>query len=107
MLDIARGDSSGAIEVDSNEFSEAGGVVVSDGLCITESLQHGIGPDDLVFERDLLLLLRRVYAGASIGGLLLRGSDGGEIRNDLLGVLGLSRTGLTLKSWGLIDRTSL
>lgn len=60
---------------------ETRGVVVTDGLGVTEGFQYGIGLYDLVLQGSLLL-------GAGV--LLGRGTDGREVRDYLLRVLGLS-----------------
>ena len=74
---------SGGVEVDTDELSESGGVVVPHGLGVAPGLKDGVGLDDLVLKGGLSLL---PLAGRA---------DGGEVGNDLLGVLGLSSTGLT------------
>merc|ERR1719273_1673704 len=74
---------SSRVEVDSNELSESGGVVVPHGLGVAPGLKDGVGTDNLVLKRGLSLLP------------LAGGADGGEVRDDLLGVLGLSGTRLT------------
>lgn len=65
---------------------ETGRVVVTHGLGVTESFQDGIGLHDLVLQ--IGLLHGRVL-------LLGRSTDGGEVRNDLLGVLSLSGSRLS------------
>lgn len=64
-------------------------VVVTDGLGVTEGFKHRVSLDDLIFQRSLLLLGRV---------LLLRSTDGGEVRNYLLRVFSLSGTRLTAVS---------
>ena len=59
------------VEVDSDELSEAGGIVVPHGLGVAPRLQHGVGLDDLVLKGGLTLLP------------LARGADGGKVGNDL------------------------
>lgn len=61
-------------------------VVVTHGLGVTEGFQDGIGLDDLILQVTLLHV--RVV-------LLARRTNGGEVRNDLLGVLSLSSSGLS------------
>lgn len=68
---------------------ETGGVIVTDGLGVTEGFQDGIGLDDLILQTALLL------GGKILLGLLVGGTDSGEVRNYLLGVLRLSGTRLT------------
>lgn len=65
---------------------ETGGVVVTHSLGVTEGFKHRVSLDDLVLQRSLLL---------SVGVLLRRSTDGGEVRNYLLRVLSLSGTRLT------------
>ena len=62
---------------------ESGGVIVPDGLCVSERLEDRVGLHDLVLEGGLL----------GLPLLLLPGADHGEVRDDLLGVLGLPGTG--------------
>jgi len=71
-------------EMDTDEFTETGGVVVSGGLGITIGLKNGVGGHNLVLKRDLLL---RLLARAS--------GNHGKIGDDLLGVLSLSSSRLT------------
>ncbi len=40
-------------EMDSNEFSKSGGIIVSDSFSIPESFQHRIRTHNLIFESDL------------------------------------------------------
>lgn len=65
---------------------ETGRVIVTDGLGVTVGFQDGIGLDDLIFQGGLLL--RALF-------LLGRRANGGEVGNDLLGVLSLSGTRFT------------
>jgi hypothetical protein len=66
---------------------ETGGVIVTHGLGVTEGLEDGIGLDDLIFKGALCLVGFRWLLGGS--------TDGGEVGNNLLGVLGLSGTRFT------------
>merc|ERR1719193_454673 len=81
---------SGGVEVDTNELSEPGRVVVPHGLGIAPSLKHGVSLDDLVLKGGLTLLP------------LSGGADGGEVGDDLLGVLSLSGTRLSGDKDGLV-----
>merc|ERR1712012_1399170 len=81
---------SGGVEVDTDELSEPGGVVVPDGLGVAPGLKDGVGLDDLVLKGGLSLLP------------LTGGADGGEVGNDLLGVFRLSGTGLSSNEDGLV-----
>merc|ERR1712142_1202587 len=87
---VGSGKLSGAVEVDTDELSESGGVVVPDGLGVAPGLKDGVGLDDLVLKGGLSPL---PLAGRA---------DGGEVGNDLLGVLGLSSTGLSSNEDGLV-----
>merc|ERR1711970_435725 len=80
----------GGVEVDTDELSEPGGVVVPHSLGVAPSLEDGVGLDDLVLKGGLALLP------------LSRGADGGEVGDDLLGVLGLSGTRLSGDEDGLV-----
>merc|ERR1719209_958560 len=80
----------GGVEVDTDELSEPGGVVVPHSLGVAPSLEDGVGLDDLVLKGGLALLP------------LSRGADGGEVGDDLLGVLGLSGTRLSGDKDGLV-----
>uniref|UniRef100_A0A2M4DMR2 Uncharacterized protein n=1 Tax=Anopheles darlingi TaxID=43151 RepID=A0A2M4DMR2_ANODA len=73
-------------EVDTDELTETRRVIVTDGLGVTEGLKYGVSLDDLIFQGALLL---------SVLVLLARRANGGEVRNDLLGVLSLSGTRFT------------
>ena len=57
--DVATGELSTGGEVDSDEFSEPGGVVVSRRLRVAVRLENGVGGNDLVLKGDLLGLLLR------------------------------------------------
>ena len=81
---------SGGVEVDTNELSKPGRVVVPHGLSVAPSLKDGVGLDDLVLKGGLALLP------------LSGGADGGEVRDDLLGVLSLSGTRLSGDKDGLV-----
>ena len=74
---------SGGVEVDSDELSEPGRVVVSHGLGVAPSLKDRVGLDDLVLKGGLAFLP------------LSGGADGGKVRDDLLGVLRLSGSRLS------------
>merc|ERR1719234_1569558 len=80
-------------EVDSDELSEPGGVVVPRSLGVSVGLQDGVGGNNLVLKGDLLL------------GLLSSTSSGGHhgrVGDHLLGVLGLSGTRLTGDQHGVV-----
>ena len=53
MFDITGCDTTLSIEMDTDEFTETGGIVVTDSFGITKSFQNGIGLDDLIFQGDL------------------------------------------------------
>merc|ERR550532_3512156 len=67
-------------EVDTDELTETGGVVIPGSFGISVGLQNGVGGHNLVLKRDLLLVL----LGTTTSG------DHGEIGDDLLGVLSLA-----------------
>ena len=71
--------------MDADELSKSGGVVVPHSLGVPPGLQHRVGLDDLVLQAGLPLLP------------LPGGSDGGEVGDDLLGVLGLAGTRLSTR----------
>ena len=58
---------SGGVEVDTDELSKPGRVVVPHGLGVAPSLEDGVGLDDLVLKGGLALLP------------LSGGADGGEV----------------------------
>merc|ERR1719447_1452014 len=88
-LDIGGGDFGSGAEMDTDEFTESGGVVVTDGLGVTVGLKRRIGLDNLLLERT------GVRALGSLGfGRLGIGAVQGVILEHLLGVLGLSGTRL-------------
>ena len=88
VVNVATNDLSVTAELDLDELSEAGGVVVPDGLGVTEGLEEGVGLDDLLLEDT---------GSGLVGGSKGTGGtgNGGEVLNNLLGVLGLSSTALT------------
>ena len=79
------------VEVNPDELSKTGGVVVPHSLGVAPSLKDGVGLDDLVLKGGLALLP------------LSGGADGGEVGDDLLGVLSLSGTRLSGDEDGLVD----
>merc|ERR1712079_604799 len=87
---VSSGQLSRGVEMDTDKFTETGGVVVPHSLGVTPGLQHGVGGHNLVLKRGLSLLP------------LAGGADGGEIGDDLLGVLGLSGTRLASDQDGLV-----
>ena len=91
--DVATTELSGGREVDSDELSEPGGVVVPSCLGVTVGLQDRVGGNNLVLKGDLLRFLLRT---ASSGG------HHGQVGDHLLGVLGLSGTGLTGDQHGVV-----
>merc|ERR1719347_1089834 len=88
-LDIGGGDFGSGAEVDTDEFTESGGVVVTDGLGVAISLKRRIGLDNLLLERTGVLAL----GSLGLGGLRI-GAVQGVILEHLLSVLGLSGTRL-------------
>ena len=83
------------VEPNTDEFSEAGGVVVPNGLGVAVRLQDWVGLHHLVLQGGLLLLpLLQLLASG--------GADKGEVGDDLLGVLSLSCSRLTSNQNGLI-----
>merc|ERR1712012_696277 len=79
-----------SVEVDTDELTKSGGVVISHSLGVTPGLQDRVGGHNLVLKRSLSLLP------------LARGADGGEVGDDLLGVLSLSSTRLSSNQDGLV-----
>merc|ERR1719150_209835 len=79
-------------EVDTDEFTETGGVVIPGSLSISVGLQNGVGSHNLVLKGDLLIRL----LGARASG------DHGKIGDDLLGVLGLAGTRLSGDQHGVV-----
>merc|ERR1719398_513897 len=71
-------------EVDTNELSEPGGVVVPRRLGVAIGLQNGVGGHNLVLKGDLLLNLLSTAAGGHHG----------QVGDHLLGVLRLSSSRL-------------
>merc|ERR1712045_366639 len=87
---VSSGQLSRRVEMDTDELSESGRVVIPDSLGITPSLEHRVGGHNLVLKGGLSLLP------------LAGGADSGEVGNDLLGVLGLSGTRLSSDKNGLV-----
>merc|ERR1719494_880230 len=81
-------------EVDTDEFTETGGVVVPRGLSVSVGLQDGVGGDNLVLKGDLLGVLLSSTASSS--------GHHGQVGDHLLGVLGLSCTRLTGDQHGVV-----
>merc|ERR1719288_671332 len=79
------------VEMDTDEFTKTGRVVISDSLGITPGLQDRVGGNNLLFKGSLSLLP------------LARGADGGKVGNNLLGVLSLSSTRLASNQDRLVD----
>merc|ERR1712045_11807 len=88
---VGSGELASGVEVDSDELSKAGRVVVPHSFGVTPSLKDGVGLDDLVLKGGLTLLP------------LSGGADGGEVGDDLLGVLSLSGSRLSGNKDGLVD----
>jgi len=80
--DACAGDRTSLVELDLNELTETRTVVVTESLCVGERFQNRVGLDDLSLEQALSAV------GSTTG-------DGSEVLDDLLGVLGLSGTGLS------------
>jgi hypothetical protein len=87
---VATSQFTGTVEVDTDELTETGGVVIPGSLGITVRLQNGIGGHNLVLKGNLLL------------NLLGAGSNNGQVGDDLLGVLSLASTRFTGDQHGLI-----
>merc|ERR1712045_638830 len=87
---VSSGQLARGVEVDTDKFTETGGVVIPHSLGVTPGLQHGVGSNNLVLKGGLSLLP------------LAGGADGGEVGNDLLGVLSLSSTRLASNQDGLV-----
>merc|ERR1712073_87014 len=87
---VSSGQLSRGIEMDTDELSETGRVVVPHSLGVTPGLQDRVGGHNLVLKGSFSLLP------------LAGGADGGEVGNDLLGVLGLSGTRLASNQDGLV-----
>merc|ERR1711892_383638 len=71
-------------EVNTDEFTETGGVVIPGSFSITIGLKDWVGGNNLVFKGDLLLNLFACSSG-----------NHSQVGDDLLGVLCLSSTGLS------------
>merc|ERR1719486_364301 len=80
-------------EVDTDEFTETGGVVIPRGLGVSVGLQDGVGSHNLVLKGDLL--------GFLLGTSSSSGHHG-QVGDHLLGVLGLSGTRLTGDQHGVV-----
>merc|ERR1711936_106993 len=89
-LDIGGGDLASGSEVDTDELTEARGVVVSDGLGVTVGLQGRVGLDNLLLEGTGILAL-----GCLLLGSLGIGTVQGVVLQHLLCVLGLTGSRLT------------
>merc|ERR1719270_722987 len=78
-------------EMDTDEFTKTGRVVIPCSFGISIKLKNGVGGHNLVLKRDLLL---RLFARAS--------GNHGKIGDNLLGVLSLSSTRLTCDQHGVV-----
>merc|ERR1719330_1553354 len=87
---VSSGQLSRSIEVDTDELSETGGVVIPHSLGVTPGLEHRVGGHNLVLKGGLSLLP------------LAGGADGGKVGDDLLGVLSLSGSRLSSDKDGLV-----
>merc|ERR550532_477632 len=90
--DVATSQLSGGREMDTDELSETGRVVVPGGLGVAVRLQDGVGGHNLVLKGNLLLGLLTTSASG----------DHGKIGDDLLGVLSLASAGLSGDQHGVI-----
>merc|ERR1712012_213266 len=81
-------------EVDTDELTEPGGVVVPRGLGVAVGLQDGVGGHNLVLKGDLL--------GVLLGGTASSGGNHRQVGDHLLGVLGLASTRLTGDQHGVV-----
>ena len=88
---VGSGKLTSRVEVDPDELSKPGGVVVPHSLSIAPSLKDGVRLDNLVLKGGLALLP------------LARGANGGEVRDNLLGVLSLSSSRLSGDKDRLVD----
>merc|ERR1712128_146622 len=88
---VSSGKLTSLVEMDTDEFTETGRVVVPHSLGITPGLKHRVGLDNLVLKGSFSFLP------------LTRRADGCKVGNDFLGVLSLSSTGLTSDKDGLVD----
>ena len=80
---VGSGQLSRGVEVDTDELSKPGRVVVPHGLGIAPRLEDGVGLDNLV--------LKRGFSFLPLSG----GADGGKVGDNLLRVLRLSGTRLS------------
>ena len=96
-INEATGKLSHVVEVDSDEFTKARRVVISDSFGVAIGLQNWVGVDNPVLKiRFLDLVLGRI-----LGLFTLRGTKDGKVGDDLLGVLGLSGSRLAGNQHGL------
>merc|ERR1719412_1450515 len=90
--DVATSQLARGSKVDTDEFTETGGVVIPSSLGISVGLQNGVGGHNLVLKGDLLI---RLLAARASG-------DHGKIGDDLLGVLSLAGTRLSGDQHGVV-----
>merc|ERR1739848_671152 len=72
-----------SIEPDADKFTKTRGVIIPHSLGITPGLKNRVSLDNFVLKTNLALLL------------LASGTNGGKVRDDLLGVFSLASTRLT------------
>jgi hypothetical protein len=88
--DVTTSQLTSSVEVDTDELTETGGVVVPSSLGVAIGLENGVGGHNLVLKGNLLL------------GLLGASGDNGQVGDDLLGVLSLASSGFSGDQHGLI-----
>ena len=92
VLNIGRSQLGVFTEVNTDEFTESRRVIIPDCLGVTVRLKDRVTHDNLVLNRHLLIFtfLRR------------QSTDAGKVLDDLLGVLGFTRTRFTSNQDGLV-----
>ena len=89
--DVTTTELSAGSEVDTDELTETGGVVVPRSLGVAIGLQDRVGGNNLVLQGDLLLAL-----------LAAPGGDHGQVGDHLLRVLRLAGAGLASDEHGIV-----
>ena len=96
-VDITRGEFTSGLEVNTDEFTEARGVIVTDGLGVTVGLHTGVGSDDLILKGTTTAELGGVSTTLTAGS-----GDNGEVLDNTLGVDSFTGTRLTSNQHRLV-----
>ena len=89
-VDITRRKFTSGLEVNTDEFTETGGVIVTDGLGVTVGLHTGVGSDNLILKGTTTAELGGVTTSSTTGS-----GDNGEVLDNTLSVDSFTSSGFT------------